>query len=452
MNILMIAYRFPPASESGSFRPMYFAYHLQNLGENVCVLTVREQDYLSDQTKDYNLLKILSNGVEIIHSRAFRPREAIINMGSTLFQKTLKVKDNISIPSSKNKTDKPIVSKTSPIQWLRNLIIEYLSIPDAHIGWLPSSVRVGLKVIKNKQIDVIYATGGPWTSLLIGAILRKITQKPLIIDFRDPWLANPFYTSKNKLIRSIESSMERKVIAIADHIITNTEELKQDFLVRYPFLSSNKLTTIPNGFEEYIELESPTAERYILTFTHAGALYFSRNPRYLLQAIFNLIEQNIIPKQEMRFVFLGGIDDSIQDQELQDLLQHPLLQGVIDIVPRLPYQEALKYQSQSDILLLIQPDFPLQVPRKLYEYMAFRKPILGITDSSGATARIIQTHHIGIVVENQISAIETALKTFYQQWKKGTLSLLATDQYDVFMNKNLTLKLQSVFQKSLGVS
>ncbi|MBN2267749.1 MAG: glycosyltransferase [Candidatus Babeliaceae bacterium] len=444
MKILMIAYYFPPDISSGSFRPLVFARHLQEMDEEVYVLTAREQDYLYEQPKDYKLLESLGDRVEIFRARTFRPREAVINLRNWLFRKRNNQKSS-DHPINKQEVDRGC-SKTSLVQQFKDFITYCLSTPDQDIGWLPSAVRAGRKIINNRKIDVIYATGSPWTSFLVGAILRKLTKRPLIMDFRDPWVANPYFMVRSKSIRFFESYMERKVITFTDHIITNTSELKQDFLDRYPFLTSKKLTTIPNGFEEYAE-SSESNNSNTLTFTHAGSLYFSRNPRFLLQAIVNVIEQNEIPKKEIKFIFLGGIDISVENPALERLLQHSVLQEVVKILPRLPYREAVQYQSRSDILLLIQPDFPLQVPRKLYEYIAFRKPILGITNLNGATAKLIRNNELGIVVENQIAAIELALKMFYEQWKKDSLRLLPTGKCDEFMNRNLTLKLQQVLRE-----
>ena len=135
-------------------------------------------------------------------------------------------------------------SKTSWKQQIKDTITDLLALPDTEIGWLPSSVRAGLKIIKTHNIDVIYVTGGPWTSLLIAAMLKKLTRKPLVLDFRDPWVTNPIFLIKSTLSRKIESFLERNVVTSADHIVTNTEELRQDFLNRYSFLTPDRLTTI----------------------------------------------------------------------------------------------------------------------------------------------------------------------------------------------------------------
>lgn len=441
MNILMIAYLFPPDSSSGAFRPMHFARHLDQIGEKIFVLTAREEDFMPYQTKDPRLLEHIGDHVEIFRSKVFHPGQALIKFRDALLKKKQKVADEKAHALDKHGFHAP--ANVSVIQEIKDIVTFLLASPDPEIGWLPSAVRTGLKIIKQKHIDVIYTTGGPWTPLLIGALLKKLTGKPLMMDFRDPWVTNPVFLLRNKRIQRLERWMERKVITIADHIVANTETLKQDFLTRYPQLHAHQVTTIPNGFEEYREHQPRQNDR--LTLIHAGTLIF-RNPKYLLQALVNVIEQNLIPKEEIQLIFLGGI--STHDAELDVLLRHPHLQGVVQLLDRLPYQEAVQFQTKSDVLFLMQPEeFYLQVPRKLYEYMAFRKPILGITNQEGATAQIIQRYNLGRVVQDQTPEIETALKHLYDQWKQGTLGLSNTRACDPFLNKNLTAQLREVFQK-----
>lgn len=435
MKILMIAYYFPPDSSSGSFRPLFFAKYLHEIGENICILTVREQDYLPDQPKDYKLLENINENFEIVRTGVFRPREGAIKLKNLLFGKKDKIVDRSYVDGKEG--NEKFSGRASLFQELKDTITDCLSTPDPNIGWLPLAVRQGVKIINTRKTDVIYATGSPWTSLIIGVILKKMTGKPLVMDFRDPWVANPGFLIRSRFIRFIESVMEKKVVFFADKIITNTHELKQNFLVRFPWLDNKRISAIPNGFESYMENQKHNTEK--LTFTHAGSLYFSRNPKWLLQAALNLTQKKKIQKQELRIVFLGGI--SIADPELEKLLDHPDLKDVTEILPRLPYDDAIKYQAESDVLFLIQPDFPLQVPRKLYEYMAFLKPVLGITNPEGATARIIRENNLGLVASNQTSEIESALENLYERWKKGDLVPLSAKKCDMFMNKNLATDL-----------
>lgn len=439
----MLAYLFPPDSGSGSFRPMHFARHLQELGEEICVLTAREEDYMPYQTKDPRLLEEVPAGVTIFRSRVFRPGEAVIEFRNRLFRRTPGTEE-AAVPFDSHGVTAP--ANLSWFHQLKDTVTNFLTTPDPEIGWLPSAVKEGLKIIKTRNIDVIYVTAAPWTSLLIAALLKRFTGKPLVMDFRDPWVTNPVFQLKTKASQRIEAFLERQVLPWADRIVANTDELKQDFLRRFPSLAEDTLTTITNGFEAYRARPEQRNER--LTLTHAGTMIF-RNPRFLLQAVMNSIEQERLRPEELRIVFLGGITS--EEPALKALLQHPRLRQVVEILPRRPYQEALDDQNRSDVLFLMQPDeFPLQVPRKLYEYIAFRKPILGITPPDSATGKIIRENNLGIAVNDHPAEIEAALQALYAQWKKGDLSLLSTDKCDQFMNTHLTLKLQKVLGEALA--
>ncbi|MBN2489577.1 MAG: glycosyltransferase [Planctomycetes bacterium] len=447
MNILIIAYYFPPDSTSGAFRPLLFARHLWELGEHVTILTAREQDYHADQPRDPSLLAEVEPHLDIFRARVFRPLQTLIGL------QTRSARPPRSCTQAKPPAGSAATAADPPrSSWRRrvkDLLLDCLSTPDRHLGWLPSALHVGRKLIKQRRIDVMYATGGPWTSLLIGAILKAWTKRPLLMDFRDPWVSNPYLQRKVRWLRALDAMLERRALKYADTIITNTEELAADFLERYPWLTKDSVVTIPNGFEGYSG-KPAGARSGRLTLIHAGALYFSRNPRALLEAIVNVVAQQAIPQGELRLILLGEL--AIEDPALNALWENPIVQDVVEIVPRLPYREALAYQMASDVLCVIQPDFPLQVPRKLYEYMALRKPILGITNPGGATARTIQGLRLGMVVENRPAAIEGALKTLYAEWKRGFSDRPPPASCDRYRNANLAATLLEVMRKTCTAS
>jgi len=52
VNVLFLAYYFPPDLSSGSFRPFFFANHLSESGVGVHVLTANGEDFLLEQSLD----------------------------------------------------------------------------------------------------------------------------------------------------------------------------------------------------------------------------------------------------------------------------------------------------------------------------------------------------------------------------------------------------------------
>lgn len=431
MKLLIVAYYFPPESSSGSFRPLYFAKNLMDYGCQVSVLTSSKEFYLIEQPIDDALLDTLNSGVKVIRSRVTRPREALISLKKKLFHSPAKEEHDDIRPIQLSASG---VGSKSTFQNIKDCITDLLAFPDPHVGWLPWALWDGRKIARSQEIDVIWATGSPWTCFLVGALLKKITGKPLVLDYRDPWGANPNMSLKNKHVAALEQKIEKAVVARADLITANTEELKNDFLVRFPFLRKDQVVTLPNGFEQFIE--SPTCKNNALTLTHAGSLYFSRNPFHLLKAVAELLDEGAIPSGEIIIKFIGGI--SIEDPTLDLLLSSPELQNVVQVYPRMALDKAIEHQLSSDVLFLLQPGFPLQIPRKLYEYISLRKPILAITDTEGATARIVRENNFGVVVPNTVNDLKTSLKKLWFDWKEGALSQPPKEKSDCFLNSHIS--------------
>jgi hypothetical protein len=284
MNVLFLAYYFPPDSSSGAFRPLFFANYLVELGVQVHILTARVEDYLPAQSIDGKLLDKLNRDVRISRCRVWRPREALISLRNRVAGK----------PSSPAHTTGPAAHSAGTgggWQGVKDLLTDVVAIPDPHIGWLPHCVQLGTAIISEKRPDAIYATGGPWSGLLAGALLKKLTGVPLILDFRDPWTSNPARRSSWRLFRALDEKLERAAVRAADGIIANTGSLREDFLRKYPFLDANRVVTISNGFEEN-RLRSESNKDECLTIAHTGELYLSRNPVPLLKAVLRLVRHS----------------------------------------------------------------------------------------------------------------------------------------------------------------
>lgn len=449
MNVLFLAYYFPPDSSSGSFRPFFFANHLANAGVGVHVLTAKVADFLPEQPLDPALSNKLNPGVEITRCSVWRPREALISLRNKFSGKL----------GSEQHGTAPFVStdQTAPIslwQTFKNSLTDLLATPDPHVGWVYDCVMRGKAVIAKKRPDVIYATGSPWSGLVSGMLLKKATGIPLILDFRDPWTSNPSFNRRSRFVRSIDVFLEKMVVKAADGIIANTPTLRDDFLARYPKLDNKQVISITNGFEEYVSIP-PLRPDQPLTITHTGELYFSRNPAPILEAVKRLIDQEQIAIKEIRLQFVGGIEAKCS--RVVELLTDEALRQVVTEVPRVSYYESQRYAIEADVLLLVQPDFPLQIPRKLYEYMAVRKPMLCIAEPTSATGILVCDNQLGRVCNNTVQEIESALLNLITAWKSGALQSFTDDRCDAFRNSELTRQLHDfitgiIFHKPVGRS
>ncbi len=449
LNILMLAYVFPPDAGSGTFRSLSFSYHLQKKGANVTVLTANEKDYSHTQLYDPTLMSQIHPEVNVVRARVLRPLEVLINLKKKIskrktFQQNKNLQDFDCMFHCNENTSK---EQSVFFQGIKNTITDLLACPDEHIGWLPDAIRKGRELVKSKGINVIYASGGPWSCLLVGSLLRKKTGIPLVLDFRDPWVANPNFKCRGKVSRLIQRHIEKKILMGCEAVVANTDELRQDFLKRYSFLGDNKVHTITNGFEDFIDSKSRVNRHF--NITHAGMLYLSRDPKPLLKALYEIIYEGLLPIDKIRLNLVGGI--SINDIDLRILLEKPLLKNVVRIISRVSHEKALDYQIKADLLLVIQSGFPLQIPRKLYEYISVQRPILAITAEDEATGKLMKKYDLGMVVKNEVEAIKAALLETYEAWQKGTLKPPPKDKVKCFQNQELANHLYEVLETASGM-
>ena len=445
-HLLMLAYYFPPDSSSGTFRSLYFANHLSKMDIKITVLTAKEQAFLPTQSKDGKLLLSVDPGISVIRTGVFRPREALLR-SRELLRKLFSGRDHGRFGNART-YHKNQTLKAADNYRLNDIVTDLLASPDPQVGWIPFAALNGKRYIIKNDVDAIYATGSPWSSFLLGAILKKLTDKPLLLDFRDPWVENPGFSLRTKPAARLEKRMEAFVLKKADAVIANTEELRRSFLKRCSFLKPDRVHTITNGFENYIKPVRLGSRSKVFTITHAGSLYFSRNPKPLLEALCKIVNSGRIAANKIKLLLLGGIE--IQDEDLEKLLSEEPISKIVESTPRIAHSEALHRQLASDALLLIQPGFPLQVPRKLYEYMAMRLPVLAITEPNSATARIVDNYHLGYVVQNDSYLIEDAVMSLYQQWCEHFPMEIKKDATLEFLNERLSRKVSMVVNSVLS--
>src|SRR5262249_15352315 len=62
-----------------------------------------------------------------------------------------------------------------------------LSSPDSAMFWMRPATKAAVEACTRNASQVVWATGGPWSSLVIGRNVSRRTGIPYVLDFRDPW-------------------------------------------------------------------------------------------------------------------------------------------------------------------------------------------------------------------------------------------------------------------------
>ena len=252
-NILYIAYYFPPLAGSGVQRTLKFIKYLPMYNKYPVVVTVKEGHNFA---YDEEMIKEVPDSVKVYRSNSGESlwlRKQIENANKVILsikkRRNLKNKNEIIIENN-NKKEKDLTSDIT----IKDKIFKYLEynyyIPDTKVRWYKNAVKdVFGRVLKNEEIDLIFSTSAPYTDHLIALEIKKKTNKPWVVDLRDPWVGNKFiYDRYDEKRKAKEIELEAEVIKYADKVINVTEDITNMYIERYPEYKE-KFITITNGFD-----------------------------------------------------------------------------------------------------------------------------------------------------------------------------------------------------------
>ena len=441
-KVLFIAYQIPPVSGAACQRHIRFLSNLDGCGWQPVVLTCRMSDYADYYHLDHSGTGSLDGSIAIHRARNFNPFEVFLK-----FRQMLKTVPSSDFHKSGESNSSP--ERRKILQSIKNFISDLFRLPDRQNGWFLFAVIKGFKLIRSEKIDVIYASGNPWTSFFIGISLSLLFRLPVVVDFRDPWVRNPYNEKKNKWIEWIQKKMEAFVVKKADAVIANTRNLKAAFIEDYGDIE-HKFVHISNGYLkglfQHLGKKEP-GKRPIFTLAHVGTVYSHRSPGFLLNAILRLKKAGKISKDNFQLLFVGQVN---RKETHQKEISNLGLSDMVRFIPPVPHEKALNYIVQSDVLLILQQGTELQIPGKLFEYIAVGKPVLAIADK-GATRDIILEENLGLVANSDsLDSIEATLFKLIEAHEKKQLDQWggkkALKKYDA---QTLTIKLANLFDQCL---
>lgn len=447
-KILLITYHFPPVGGSGVVRTLKFAKYLPVYDWEPYILTIKESDYESYMPKDNCLLNEISSQMKITRTSVFRLLNYFIKIREGFRKYTLSDRKSNLHQNDINGGHKGLIQK------FKDIFTGAFTTPDNQIGWLPFGIYAGVKLIEENNIDIIYSSGPPWTTHLIGYLLKKITKRKWIVDFRDPWTQDLLYVEKEytTIRKRIERFLEKKILYLGDRIICISQTMRINLVNKYPRIKE-KTTIITNGFDEDDFRADASVYNLGQSFiiSHIGTLYHKRNPENFLRAIAKMINSSVEIKKRLKVRFIGIIEDR---EEYVRLIAKYGLNEVVETINYVSRQEALKYLLTSTALLLLigsQKSSQYILTGKIFEYLGSGKPILALVPEGGEAANLIKMTNSGIVVNPDcVEEIKTAVQKLYSMHLDGQSSTtFAKNDISSFSRKKITGDLARLLNASL---
>jgi hypothetical protein len=131
---------------------------------------------------------------------------------------------------------------------------------------------------------------------------------------------------------------------------------------------------------------------------------------------------------QLRLRFVGHWE---RRQDACETLAHALENaGFIQRQPPIPHDLCLQQMAMANVLLVLQPAYPLQIPAKIYECIAMRRPLL-VIGGEGATAALVTRHQLGRCCPNEVGAIKALLwRLMYGQERLQPPPAAAVSRFD----------------------
>lgn len=414
-RVLVIAYYFPPLGLSGVQRTLKFVKYLPKFGWQPTVLTVTPTGYYA---QDYSLLDELHPlHIEIVRAGSLDPNR--------LFRK----KGVIKMPSE---------------GWRK--ILTFLSdtffIPDNKIGWKRKAIQAAEELFKRQPFDVIFATAPPFTDFLIGMELHKKCKKPLVIDYRDPWLDYPFKYYPTPIHKLLNYKLEKEVLRSSAKIICTNRRVKELILKRYKFLSYHDVIIVPQGYdpEDFQDGALPQpVKKEKMVITHAGVFYADRTPKYFFQALKKIFSERPDLQEKIEACFIGNFHD-----DHRELAKEMGIEGNVILTGYLDHKRCVQHLMSADILWLMVGN-DSQSPGKLYEYLGARKPILACIPD-GFLKQTIEEAEAGVVVPpDDVNGIASNILRYYELYCSGNLPKPKEDVVQKYNREELANELAKIF-------
>jgi len=364
MKLLIVSWYFPPANTIAAVRIEKLAHHLHRRGHEVRVLSAR------DLPVSQGLASELPPGTAI-HSRWWD----LAAVSARLLRAVKRWRPGSTAgraapaPTPAQAPEAGPATPT-PRKPLRHHLRELLFFPDYQIGWIPFALRAGRRLLRGWRPDVVYASGPPFSTLVIGWRLARAFRLPLVVEFRDRWSDDP-YDPPGAWRQHLDRWLERRIVADATALVTVSEPWAETYRTRF----GKPTLVLANGYDPALvdpaRASRPASAEGPLRIVYTGGIYPGRrDPALLFAAIARLGAD----PAAIQVDFYGT-----RPGHVWPLAERHGVTACVAVHPPLTQPEAVRRQLDADVLLLMQWQDPREqgnVPGKLFEYLGARRPIL----------------------------------------------------------------------------
>jgi glycosyltransferase involved in cell wall biosynthesis len=416
-----------------------FVKYLPEFGWESSVLTVSNP---SVPLQDESLNHDISSGTIIRRARTYEPGYALKQAVS-------------ASPGQKQGGNVILRTMKSIARNAANLVLQ----PDAQVLWHPQAFRAGAELLESVKHDAIITTCPPFSSLLLGARLAKVSGLPLILDYRDEWdISSAYWENKShgRLTAFIQSRQQARVLRAADAVLATTPSSAAAIGELAKSSGSRAICrSIYNGFDsDDYATAAPirplrTDHRFRLAFI--GTLWNLNSILPVVEALIRLAETQPQLAAEVELL-LAGRRTPDQEAILDRLAKTPI---TLKRLPFVSHAEAIDLMRSADSLLMLNSDLPKTqriINAKTFEYMAARRPMI-VVAPQGDVWDIVRNLPGTLLSEpSRVDVIASHIALAVERHRCGVDFQDAAWEIGRFERRNLAGELAQLLDETIGAS
>lgn len=252
--------------------------------------------------------------------------------------------------------------------------------------------------LKQKNIDLVFATSTPLTIGIPALVLKKIKKTPYIFEVRDLWPEVPIQMGaiKNTFLIKLTKGLEKIIYVNARHIIALSPGMKKGVLKYVEEYKVSMISNMSKKDEFWSRKKNINIEKKLglnpnsFKIVHFGALGLANGADSIIDAA-KLIKDD----KSIEFLFLGG---GSEEPVLKEQCKLNNIHNV-KFLGRFSMKDTSEIVNLSDVSIVSFKDLPIlytNSPNKLFDSLSAGKPI--IVNSAGWTKDLVEKYSCGFYV------------------------------------------------------
>ncbi len=406
---LIVTPYFAPQTHAAVFRAYKLAKYLPLFGWRPYVVTV-DKNYLYNE--DRSLTEALPPEVEVYRARYVEPTLRGLRMALGGKDRTFaSLKQAGATPNGAHSNGNGNGHHSPMRSAYQYALTRWMQDPDPYWTWRRPAVRLATRLIREKNISVVFTSANPFTCHQIGHELQGLGCR-WVADLRDPHTYCAHMFSPHAAVFHHQRSAEKLAVRNADAVTVASSAIGMILTDTYGLCSAERIHFIPTGLDEALlpqPAETTGSPDPYLLFTGEFLPEYGSG---FLEIFSRAMERVELKNTAWRLVFAGR-------REVNEPLVRPLaaklgIEVRVQFIDHLPQTELYRLLNGAAAAILLSGRLFRWwcLYAKMVDYIAMKKPVIALVpDTSEARTRLGESR-LGVFLDGDLEQCASTLSDF----------------------------------------